>query len=72
METNEDAERCIKYLNRSVFEGRLVTVEKVLVSSEYLSHCSVGCIDYFHVIFFSMFLSLEMSPDKLWQQVWSV
>lgn len=30
METNEDAERCIKYLNRSVLEGRLITVEKVL------------------------------------------
>ncbi|XP_040365486.1 serine/arginine-rich splicing factor SR45a-like isoform X1 [Rosa chinensis] len=29
METVEDAERCIKYLNRSVLEGRLVTVEKV-------------------------------------------
>lgn len=29
METNEGAERCIKYLNRSVFEGRLITVEKV-------------------------------------------
>ncbi|KAH7513903.1 serine/arginine-rich splicing factor SR45a [Ziziphus jujuba] len=28
METTEDAERCIKYLNRSVLEGRLVTVEK--------------------------------------------
>nr|XP_011463909.1 PREDICTED: serine/arginine-rich splicing factor SR45a-like isoform X2 [Fragaria vesca subsp. vesca] len=28
METVEDAERCIKYLNRSVLEGRLVTVEK--------------------------------------------
>ncbi|KAF3448591.1 hypothetical protein FNV43_RR09304 [Rhamnella rubrinervis] len=28
METNEDAERCVKYLNRSVLEGRLVTVEK--------------------------------------------
>ncbi|XP_040987328.1 serine/arginine-rich splicing factor SR45a-like isoform X3 [Juglans microcarpa x Juglans regia] len=28
METNEDAEHCIKYLNRSVFEGRLITVEK--------------------------------------------
>ncbi|KAI5655452.1 hypothetical protein M9H77_32639 [Catharanthus roseus] len=28
METNEDAERCIKYLNRSVLEGRLITVEK--------------------------------------------
>ncbi|KAM1128265.1 hypothetical protein ACFX13_038913 [Malus domestica] len=28
METVEDAERCIKYLDRSVLEGRLVTVEK--------------------------------------------
>ncbi|KAK2664119.1 hypothetical protein Ddye_002693 [Dipteronia dyeriana] len=28
METVEGAERCIKYLNRSVLEGRLVTVEK--------------------------------------------
>ncbi|KAI4315444.1 hypothetical protein L6164_028252 [Bauhinia variegata] len=28
METNEDAERCVKYLNRSVFVGRLITVEK--------------------------------------------
>ncbi|KAI8569641.1 hypothetical protein RHMOL_Rhmol02G0293100 [Rhododendron molle] len=27
METNEDAERCIKHLNRSVLEGRLITVE---------------------------------------------
>lgn len=30
METVEDADRCIKELNRSVLEGRLVTVEKVL------------------------------------------
>ena len=29
MATNEDAERCVKYLNRSVLEGRLITVEKV-------------------------------------------
>ncbi|KAJ8432448.1 hypothetical protein Cgig2_027745 [Carnegiea gigantea] len=28
METTEDADRCIKYLNRTVLEGRLVTVEK--------------------------------------------
>ena len=25
----EEAERCIKYLNRSVLEGRVITVEKV-------------------------------------------
>lgn len=28
METIESAERCVKYLNRSVLEGRLITVEK--------------------------------------------
>ncbi|XP_057977537.1 serine/arginine-rich splicing factor SR45a-like isoform X2 [Malania oleifera] len=28
METVEEADRCIKYLNRSVLEGRLITVEK--------------------------------------------
>ncbi|XP_047966285.1 serine/arginine-rich splicing factor SR45a-like isoform X2 [Salvia hispanica] len=28
METNKDAEHCIKNLNRSVMEGRLITVEK--------------------------------------------
>ncbi|XP_072978704.1 uncharacterized protein [Typha angustifolia] len=28
METMEDADRCIKYLHRSVLEGRLITVEK--------------------------------------------
>lgn len=29
METVEGAERCVKYLNRSVLEGRLITVQKV-------------------------------------------
>eukprot|EP00249_Psilotum_nudum_P007073 c20292_g1_i1 orf=193-831(+) len=28
MESIEDAERCIKYLNRSTLEGRIITVEK--------------------------------------------
>ncbi|XP_022970546.1 serine/arginine-rich splicing factor SR45a-like isoform X4 [Cucurbita maxima] len=28
MSSNEEAERCIKYLNRSVLEGRIITVEK--------------------------------------------
>ena len=32
MDTVEDADRCIKYLHRSVFEGRLITVEKVQAS----------------------------------------
>ncbi|KAJ0047548.1 hypothetical protein Pint_15132 [Pistacia integerrima] len=39
METVEDADRCIKYLNRTVLEGRLVTVEKVLVSDKG-SYCA--------------------------------
>lgn len=29
MSTLEEAERCIKYLDRSVLEGRVITVEKV-------------------------------------------
>lgn len=34
METVDGADRCIKYLNRSVLEGRLITVEKVLVGKK--------------------------------------
>lgn len=30
METVEDANRCVKYLNQSVLEGRYITVEKVI------------------------------------------
>ncbi|XP_058083847.1 uncharacterized protein LOC131231610 isoform X2 [Magnolia sinica] len=30
METVQDADRCVKYLNRSVLEGRLITVQKVV------------------------------------------
>lgn len=30
MASVEDANRCIKYLNRSVLEGRVITVEKVM------------------------------------------
>lgn len=30
MSTVEEADRCIKYLNRSVVEGRVITVEKVI------------------------------------------
>lgn len=29
----EDADRCIKYLNQSVLEGRCITVEKVIYFS---------------------------------------
>ncbi|KAG6781094.1 hypothetical protein POTOM_013977 [Populus tomentosa] len=31
METVEDANRCVKYLNRSVLEGRVITVEKLFL-----------------------------------------
>ena len=31
MDTVEDADRCIKYLNQSVLEGRYITVEKVFL-----------------------------------------
>lgn len=42
METNEDAERCIKNLNRSVLEGRLITVEMVLffLGTVQIVHCT--------------------------------
>ena len=33
MESAEDAERCIKYLNQSVLEGRYITIERVMYFS---------------------------------------
>ncbi|PPR89402.1 hypothetical protein GOBAR_AA31284 [Gossypium barbadense] len=45
METVEGAERCIKYLNRSVLEGRLITVEKqVLQKGPEEEHRHLGGI----------------------------
>lgn len=32
MDSLEDANRCIKYLNQSVLEGRYITVERVMCS----------------------------------------
>lgn len=32
MDSLKDAERCIKYLNQSVLEGRYITVERVKIS----------------------------------------
>lgn len=42
METKEDAESCIKHLNRSVLEGRLITVEMVLffLGMVQIVHCT--------------------------------
>lgn len=31
MASLEEADRCVKYLNHSVLEGRVITVEKVVV-----------------------------------------
>lgn len=36
MDNPEDADRCVKYLNRSTLEGRIITVEKV---SSYVTEC---------------------------------
>ena len=37
METTEDAERCIKHLHNTVFDGRLISVEKVNIYHQLLS-----------------------------------
>ena len=37
MSSNDEAERCIKYLNRSVLEGRIITVEKVNIEPSIIS-----------------------------------
>lgn len=71
METNEDAERCIKHLNRTVLEGRLVTVEKVSIlylvglraNQTYLFAASIFFIKRFSSVFSNTLL------DKFWQQV---
>lgn len=87
METVEDADRCIKYLNRSVLEGRLITVEKVqasVTSFNWLLFLKKPRTQLFMYTIKFLFLSLsplqnlkfcsfsEMLPDKLWQQVWSL
>lgn len=42
MESNKDAKRCIKYLDRSVLEGRLITVEMVWL----VFLCSIAYVQY--------------------------
>ena len=50
MDTVEDAERCIKYLNQSEMQGRNITVEKVIVVNPHgLSSCWFRCNLIFHV-----------------------
>eukprot|EP00252_Welwitschia_mirabilis_P007349 TRINITY_DN185_c0_g1_i3.p1 TRINITY_DN185_c0_g1~~TRINITY_DN185_c0_g1_i3.p1 ORF type:complete len:169 (+),score=5.14 TRINITY_DN185_c0_g1_i3:234-740(+) len=43
MATIEDADRCIKYLDRSVLEGRVITVEKVSSSIKRFCICCWAC-----------------------------
>lgn len=48
MEHLDDAERCIKYLNRSTLEGRMITVEKVsLWSISVFGFCFVNHSHWF-------------------------
>lgn len=82
MSSIDEAENCIKYLNRSVLEGRIITVEKVKVSpsifsktwvvSHYYSSCSLtsniyGISGWFVVRDLSIFASLHLK--FFWQQV---
>lgn len=39
MSSLDEANRCIKYLNRSVLEGRVITVEKVYVRHYFFCFC---------------------------------
>jgi hypothetical protein len=43
MDSAEDADRCIKYLNRSTLEGRIITVEKVSLESHLISCTTHRC-----------------------------
>lgn len=70
METVEDANRCVKYLNRSVLEGRVITVEKVLFPSMDFEGKHVGRLNCLPVIFFLKLFLPKMLPDKFCQQVW--
>lgn len=61
MSTVEEADHCIKYLDRSILEGRVITVEKVKWPFAYLLLSSKN--NQFHYTLFS-----SGSPKhKLWQ-----
>lgn len=47
MDTLEEADRCVKYLNRSVLEGRVITVEKVhSINNVYFGALIFSCFDF--------------------------
>ncbi|KAB5564525.1 hypothetical protein DKX38_004579 [Salix brachista] len=70
METIEDANRCVKYLNRSVLEGRVITVEKVLFPPLDFEGKHAGQLNCLPIIFYLKLFLPEMLPDKFCQQVW--
>lgn len=46
MDCGDDADRCVKYLNRSTLEGRIITVEKVrFLSMSYSCFLEYLCVD---------------------------
>lgn len=53
MDNVEDADRCIKYLNQSVLEGRYITVEKVKL---YKLESWVAKVQQYWVVFFLFWL----------------
>ncbi|CAI0380376.1 unnamed protein product [Linum tenue] len=57
MDSVEDANRCVKYLNQSVLEGRYITVEKVVLSRH--------CISFFAAIKDDQFIHVNLvkQPD---------
>ena len=57
MATLKEAQRCIKYLDRSVLEGRVITVEKVLshdcYSLIFFHFPSICCGCFMYTLYFS-------------------
>lgn len=53
MSNVKEADRCIKNLNHSVLEGRVITVEKVNLGVAFLN-CTI-CIFRMYTCFFSLF-----------------
>ncbi|XP_020525809.1 UBP1-associated proteins 1C isoform X2 [Amborella trichopoda] len=68
METIEDADRCIKYLNRSVLEGRVIAVEKVDVPLPSFSTVKSSAVKLSEMVYGNCrklcSSSSEMLPDN--------
>eukprot|EP01018_Ginkgo_biloba_P016282 Gb_37565 [translate_table: standard] len=69
MDTLEDAERCLKYLNRSTLEGRIITVEKnnhPLKLSRWSTEILLGCnMSYKMIDLAKWVLHLNWQLEKL-------